>query len=82
MIKFWNWWILKENEKNRKILYNEFFNIYMPKSNNQLLQHKAKTIYIVGIIINKEDNNVGGKENRMNLVLVKILHKLRKYREI
>ena len=65
-----------------KILYNEFFNVYVLKSNNQLLQHKAKTTYIVGIIINKKDNNVGGKENRMNLVLVKILHKLRKYREI
>ena len=54
----------------------------MLKSNKQVLQHKAKTIYITNIIINKKDNNVGGKENRMNLVLVKILHKLRKYREI
>ena len=44
----------------------------MLKSNNQVLQHKAKTMYIVGIIINKKDNNVGGKENRMNLELVKM----------
>ena len=51
----------------------------MLKSNNQLLQHKGKTMYIIGIINNKEDNNVGGKENRMNLVLLKILHKLVKY---
>ena len=65
-----------------KILYNEFFNVQMPKSNNQLLQHEAKTTCITNIIINKKDNNVGGKENRMNLVLSKILHKLVKYREI
>ena len=54
----------------------------MLKSNNQLLQYKAKTTYIVGIINNKKVDNVGGKENRMNLVLLKILHKLVKYREI
>ena len=52
-----------------KILYNEFFNVYVLESNNQLLQYKAKTTYIVGIINNKKVDNVGGKENRMNLVL-------------
>ena len=44
-----------------KILYNEFFNVYVLESDKQLLQYKGKTTYIVGIINNKIDNYVSKK---------------------